>query len=177
MGQESLALSGDELRIPALVTDSAFHYDAELEFDRPELNALRDIWREKTKNKPIASRSDFDARTVKPFMRNMVILDVVQQPDGSRRYRQRYEGSAVVEVFGEQTGRFLDEYIPTDRLARWVAGHDIIALSGRPLRFVINYNSPQISYLRSEVLMLPLSEDGETVNMVMAFNYFGPKES
>jgi hypothetical protein len=175
MGQESLASDIGELRIPALVVDSAFQYDAELEFDRAELNQLRDIWREKTKSKPIASRAEFDARTLKPFMRNMVILDVETQQDGNRRYRNRYEGSAVVEVFGEQTGRYLDEYVPADRLERWRAAHDLSVLSGRPLRFVINYNSPQISYLRSEVFMIPLSEDGTMVNMLMAFNYFGPK--
>ncbi len=175
MGQQSLARDLGDLRIPALVVDSAFQYDVELEFARPELNQIRDIWREKTKVKPVASRADFDARTLKPFMRNMVILDVEMQPDGSRRYKNRYEGSAVVEVFGEQTGKYLDQYVPADRLERWRAGHDLIALSGRPLRFVINYNSPQISYLRSEVFMVPLSEDGTTVNMLMAFNYFGPK--
>jgi hypothetical protein len=175
MGQESLARDVGELRIPALVVDSAFQYGDELEFDRAELNQLRNIWREKTRNKRIASREDFDARTVKPFMRNMVILDVETQADGTRRYRNRYEGSAVVEVFGEQTGRYLDEYMPPDRLERWRAGHDLIVLSGRPMRVVVNYNSPQISYLRSEIFTFPLSSDGETVNMVMAFNYFSPK--
>ncbi len=177
MAKDSLARQIEELNIPSLVSDSAFQFDAELDFERKELNEIRDIWREKTKTKPIASRADFDARTIKPFMRHLVIMEVEPQPDGSRRYRQRYEGSAIVEVFGELTGRYLDEYMPPDRVARWVAGHDIIALSGRPLRFVIKYNSPQISYLKSEVLMLPMSEDGEKVNMIMAFNYFGPKST
>lgn len=176
MGQESLARDLGELRIPALVNDSAFQFDAELEFDRPELNQLRDIWREKTKSKPIASRADFDARTVKPFMRNMAILDVEHMADGTRRYKSRYEGSALVEVFGEQTGRYLEEYMPPDRIARWRAGHDLVVLSARPLRIVVNYNSPQISYLRSEILCFPLSEDGTTINMVMGFNYFSPKQ-
>jgi hypothetical protein len=176
MDRDALARKIEELNIPSLVSDSAFQFDAELAFERKELNELVAIWRAKTKDKAIPSRADFDARTIKPYMRNLAILDVIPQPDGSRRYRQRYEGSAIVEIFGEQTGKYLDEYMPPDRVARWVAGHDIIALSGRPLRFVINYNSPALSYLKSEVLILPLSDDGATTNMVMAFNYFGPKD-
>jgi hypothetical protein len=176
MGKESLARDLGELRIPALVNDSTFQFDAELNFERPELNQLRDIWREKTKSKLIASRADFDARTVKPFMRHMAILDVEALPDGDRRYKNRYEGSAIVEVFGEQTGRYLDEYMPPDRIARWRAGHDLVVLSARPLRIVVNYKSPQISYLRSEIFCFPLSEDGSTINMVMGFNYFSPKQ-
>jgi hypothetical protein len=174
MGQESLAHDIKALHIPALVEDSAFHYDAELDFERAELNALRGIWREKTKVKPIASRADFDARTIKPYMRNLSIMDVVDEA-GVRRYRYRYMGSAIVEVFGEQTGRYIDEFISPDRMARWRAAHDLVVVSGRPIRFVVNYASPQISYLSSECLMVPLSEDGERVNMLMSFVYLGPK--
>jgi hypothetical protein len=166
----------EDLNIPALVEDEIFRFDTVLKFDRPELNAIRDIWQSKLAGRPIAARADFDARTLKPYMRNMGIIEVVPQPDGSRRYRQRYEGSAIVEVFGEQTGKFVDEYIPPNRFARWRAAHDLVALSGRPLRFIVNYASQQISFLRSEIFLMPLAEDGANVNMIMFFNYFGPKQ-
>jgi hypothetical protein len=45
------------------------------------------------------------------------------------------------------------------------------------LRFVVNYTSPQINYLSSECLMLPLSEDGSAVNMMMSFVYLGAKRA
>ena len=175
MGRDSLAHKIEELNIPSLVSDTAFQFDAELTFERKELNDVVNIWRAKTKDKPIASRADFDARTIKPYMRNMSILDVEIQPDGTRRYKYRYMGSAIVEVFGEQTGRHLDEFIAPDRMARWTAAHDLIVLSGRPLRYEVSYRSPQINYLASECLMLPLSEDGQNVNMMMCFIYVGPR--
>jgi hypothetical protein len=178
MAMQTATVNLQELQIPALVEDQAFYFDAELHFDRPELNQLYDIWRSKTKHKKLASRADFDARTMKPFMRHLVILDVEWQEDGSRRYRNRYTGSAVVEVFGEQTGRHVDEYIPPDRLPRWKAGHDAVVLAKRPLRAVINYNSPQISYLRSEIFCFPVSDDPDgRVNMLLGFNYFSPKRT
>jgi len=166
-----------EKKIPDLVEDEAFRFDATLEFDRAELNRLRDIWKEKAAARGFATRADFDARTMKPFMRNVSILDVVAQSDGRRRYRYRYFGSSIVEVFGEQTGHFIEEFIPPDKMARWTAGHDLVVLSGRPLRFRIAYNSPHINYLSSESLVLPLGDDQGTINMLLCCIYFGPKRT
>ncbi len=174
MAQAQLARDLTKLAIPALVEDDSFRFDTGLEFERSELNVLRDIWREKCGQKGHATRSEFDARTIKPYMRNLSILDVVPQADGGRRYRYRYFGSAIVDVFGEHTGHYIDQFIPPDRMARWTAGHDLVALSGRPLRFTINYNSPQISYLSSESLVLPLSDESGKVVMLMCCIYFGP---
>jgi len=167
----SLAHSVSKLPIPALVEDEHFRFYTELDFERAELNAIREIWREKSKGKGHATRADFDARTLKPYLRNMLILDVVEQENGTRRYRYRYMGSSLVEVFGEQTRRFVDEFIPSDKMARWTAGHDLIVLSGRALRMVVNYTSPQINYLGSEGIFFPLVDETERVVHVMGFNY------
>ena len=43
--------------------------DMVLQFDQPELNALRDVWNLKAKLAGgLPSRSDFDARTLKPLL-------------------------------------------------------------------------------------------------------------
>jgi len=177
MKKASPAQSRPDARIPGLVEDEAFRFDATLEFDRAELNQLRDIWKQKAAARGFATRADFDARTMKPFMRNVSILDVVAQPDGTRRYRYRFFGSSIVEVFGEQTGHFIEEFIPPDKMARWTAGHDLVVLSGRPLRFRIAYNSPHINYLSSESLVLPLGDEQGTIVMLLCCIYFGPKRT
>lgn len=163
--------------IQGLVQDEIFRFDVVLEFEQRELNALTEIWAQKSEGKSFVTRADFDARTVKPYMRNLFILDVVRQPDSSRRYRYRYMGSALVEVFGEQTGRYLDEFIPAKKLVRWTAAHDLIVMSKRPMRFLVNYASPQISFLKGECLMLPLYKDEDTVDMIMGFNYINAKRN
>lgn len=177
MNKASKPTSEIDSAVTALVEDEAFHFDVVLEFQRPELNQIRDIWRQKSAAKGYASRADFDARTVKPYMRHMTILDVVVQPNGTRRYRHRYMGSALVEIFGEQTGRYLDEFIPPDRIARWTAGHDLVVLSGRPTRIIVRYRQSQMNYLQSETLSIPLSQDGEVFDMEMSFLYFAPKQT
>jgi hypothetical protein len=177
MSNASLARPLGNEPVPALIEDEAFRFDTSLEFERRELNALRDVWHEKCVEKGFATRADFDARTIKSYMRNLTILDVLPQADGSRRYKYRYFGSSIVEVFGEHTNHFIEEFIPPEKMARWTAGHDLVVLSGRPLRFVINYNSPAINYLSSESLVLPLSDDKGTVVMLMCCLYFGPKRT
>lgn len=166
-----------DAQIPALVEDESFRFDATLQFDRAELNHLRDIWREKASKRGFTTRTDLDARSLKPFMRNLTILDVVPQDDGTRRYRYRFFGSSIVEVFGEQTGHFIEEFIPPEKMARWTAGHDLVVLSGRPLRFRIAYNSPAINYLSSESLVMPIGNDDGTIVMLMCCLYFGPRRS
>lgn len=161
--------------IPERVEDESFRFDTELQFLRPELDALYQVWRRICARKGHASRADFDARAIKAHLRNLSVLDVVPQSDGSRRYRYRYFGSAVADVFGEQTGHYLEQFIPPERMARWRMGHDLVALSGRPVRFLINYTSPLIDYLSSESLVLPLSEESGATNMLMCCVYFGPK--
>ena len=166
-----------DVPLPALVEDESFHFDADLKFERPELNLLREIWREKSKARGCAKRADFDARTLKPYLRNMLILDVLPKDDGTRRYRYRYMGSSIVEVFGEQTHRFVDDFIPPNKMARWTAGHDLIVLSGRALRLVVNYTSPQINYLGSEGIFFPLVNDEDQVVQIMGFNYLKPRRA
>ena len=161
--------------IPALIEDEHFRFYVELEFDRPELNVLRDILRQKSAAKGYVVRADFEARAIKQYLRNMLVLDVVEQPDGSRRYRYRNMGMAIVEAFGEQTGRYVDEFIPPSKIARWTAGHDLIVLSGRPMRFVVNYTSPQVNYLRSEGLFFPLMSEDDRFTQIMGFNYLSPR--
>jgi len=48
-------------------------------------------------------------------------------------------------------------------------------LSGRALRLVVNYTSPQINYLGSEGLFFPLVDDNDRVIQIMGFNYMKPR--
>ncbi len=96
--------------------------DTTLKFDAPELNALRDVWSLKAKAAGgLPSRADFDARTLKPFLRHVSIVERATHPSGWPSYRFRFYGSALAQRFGEQTGQFIEMSIPPDRLKRWVA--------------------------------------------------------
>ena len=148
--------------------------DTTLEFDCPELNAFRDVWNEKAKGS-LPSRADFDARTLKPFLRHVSIVERATHPSGRPSYRYRFYGSALAQRFGEQTGQFIEMSIPPDRLKRWIAGYDAVLEGGVPMRFLSYFEIPRVSYLNGESFSAPLSNGGKKPTTVLAATYFTPK--
>ncbi|HXC57004.1 MAG TPA: hypothetical protein VNU97_17020 [Rhizomicrobium sp.] len=150
--------------------------DSGLHFDTPELNALRDVWNEKAGLAGgLPSRADFDARTLKPCLRHVSIVERAIHPAGRPSYRFRYYGSALAQRFGEQTGQFIEMSIPLDRLPRWIAAYDAVLEAGAPLRFLSYFEIPRISYLNGESFSAPLSNGGRKPNTILAATYFTPK--
>jgi hypothetical protein len=135
---------------------------SELQFETPQLNQLRDTWfeiAEKKKGPP--SRADFDARTLKPFLTNISLVDCVTQKKGRSRYRFRLVGSELTRLFGDQTGRYADEFFPPASLPRWVMAYDIVIDTGRPMRFTSRFILPLISHLDGESFSAPLVSEGK----------------
>src|SRR6266481_7226172 len=154
----------------------AMRSDTELIFDAPELNALRDIWNEKaTLARGLPSRADFDARTLKPFLRHVSIVERAVNPAGRSSYRFRFYGSDLAQRFGEQTGQFIEMSVPLDRLPRWIAAYDAVLDAGGPMRFLSYFEIPRISYLNGESFSAPLSNGGRKPNTILAATYFTPK--
>jgi len=144
---------------------------AVLEFDRPELNQLRDIWLEKAAGTPIPYRSDFDARTLKPMLRNVVILEHVE--DGGRwRYRIRLMGSEISRLMGEGTGRFLDECVSANTLPRWLIAYDAVMEAQVALRFLSRYEAQRVRYLTSESFIAPMLDARGNPTLLLSCAYF-----
>jgi len=150
--------------------------DTALKFDSPELNALRDVWNEKAMAAgSLPARADFDARTLKPFLRHVSIVERATHPSGRPSYRFRFYGSALAQRFGEQTGQFIEMSIPPDRIKRWIAGYDAVLEGGVPMRFLSYFEIPRVSYLNGESFSAPLSNGTHKPTTVLAATYFSPK--
>jgi hypothetical protein len=151
-----------------------FRCDTQLEFERPELNALRDLWRSLAAGNVAPSRADFDARTLKPFLRNIAIIERVVTAD-KWRYRARLTGSAIVEIAGDNTGRFFDQCIAPEFLARSTVPYDTVLDSGTPLRVVSSFELPLLSYLGGESFFAPLADTHGVLTLVLTCVYFKPR--
>ncbi len=150
--------------------------DTELNFDAPELNDLRTVWDEKVAAAGgLPSREDFDARTLKPFLRHVSIVERAEHPAGRMSYRYRFYGSALAQRFGEQTGQFLEMSVPLDRLTRWIKAYDAVLEAGRPMRFLSYFEIPRVSYLNGESFSAPLANGNRKPNTILACTYFTPK--
>jgi len=143
------------------------------DFQTPELAALFAIWREKGRER-WPRRADFDARTLKPFLRNIAILER-HEADARVRYRLRYFGTDFVRLFGEQSGRFVDEFLPPANLPRWTLAYETVLLAHAPLRFIANFSMPQISFLKSESFSVPLAAESGAPPLLLTAMYVSPK--
>jgi hypothetical protein len=128
-------------------------------FDQPELNAMCALWHAKSCGE-LPPRAAFDMRALKPFVRNVFLMDRIGQK-GVWRYRFRLFGSNLVHLFGEHTGRYLDATI------RY----------GAPLRFINYYRTPSQDFLKGEIFAAPLADEVEGQPLVMAATYVNHKDA
>jgi hypothetical protein len=133
--------------------------DPTLAFEPPELTRALALWREKAGAHEMPLRRDMGARALKAFLRNVAITDVVDE-DRTRRYRFRLMGTAIAGLFGDHTGKFIDEAVVSPFRERWCAMIDATLAAGAPLRFFgrVDYNDQD--YLAMELLLAPLRDEG-----------------
>ena len=144
-------------------------YDAN--FDRAELHAFCELWLSKATD-GVPARSAFDLRALKPFLRNITILER-EVTNGARRYRFRLFGSTLALLFGEHTGRYLDEMVAAELLPSWLAFYDTVLSCGQPLCIFNYYRTKSEDYIKGEILAAPLADDSGDVHMILAGTYVG----
>lgn len=130
------------------------------------LRKLHDYWDEKRAGRAMPSRSDIDPLDIPSLLPNLLLFDVEAE---SRRLRARLVGTAIVELYGaDYTGKYLDEIDFGDRRDQILEDYATCVELRRPSisnRLFWNLRDAQ---LRIERLILPLSNDQETVNMLLA---------
>lgn len=143
-------------------------------FDRPELLEMLELWRAHCRPGHLPSRADFSVRALKPFLRQIVILDVVPH-ETARRYLHRLVGSAITERMGETTGKFLDDVLPLPFYEKTAAFFDAVVEHRCPLRVINDYDIESMNHTRGEIFLMPLADDGVTPNMLLTVSYIAAK--
>lgn len=136
-----------------------------LAFDHPNLQRLYDYWTLKCGIRKMPSRDDIDPLDITYIFGNVTLVDVIEGE--APRFRIRLLGTNLAQRAGyELTGKILDELPATEFRTlveqRWneVAGSGVALKCGRDAVF------DERSY-RYKSVILPLSPDGEAVNMLM----------
>ena len=142
--------------------------DPALAFETPELARALALWQEKAGAHGLPSRHELGARALKAFLPNVVIVDAVGDRP-TRRYRFRLEGTALVELLGDHTGKFFDEAVASPFRERWSAMMDATLDGGAPLRFFGSIEYDAQDYLSLELLLTPLSDEGVEAVLLVAY--------
>ena len=132
----------------------------------PVLRGLYEYWASKRQGLIPPPRAAIHPEEMVKWLPNLMLLDVVGEPP---RFHVRLFGTALVEAYGEEiTGRFMDDcdlnYI-THQLEEQMLE---VVRNGAPN--VIHAWFAKIAderYLDYERIALPLSSDGEHVNMIL----------
>jgi hypothetical protein len=137
----------------------------DIEVYHPELRQLHGYWLAKKGERLAPARSDISPAEMRSFLPHVFLLEVVGTP---RRFRFRLTGTEVVDRYGEElTGRFLDE-IDLDEVGSEIIGeYERATREVRPVCSRWNYKKGDGHFLRYERLILPLSTDGQTVDMLL----------
>lgn len=135
------------------------------------LQAMYSYWLQQRGDCAMPARRNIVPQDIPALLPHIFLVDVM--PAG--RYRFRLVGTHIVEHIGDVTGKYLDEAASGEHYERAKRNFDTVS------------QQPAIHYLVSELywrerswtiyrrLLMPLSDDGLTVNMMMAAAFYEPR--
>jgi hypothetical protein len=146
--------------------------DFRRELRDPDLIAFYEYWLTLCAGRRMPRREDIDPLSIPSgYLADLMLVEVLEEP---RRYRYRLIGTHVVEASGEdRTGRYFDEVPFIKRNPVIASQYDAVVARGKPL-----YSLEPFTNLRTgtayevDRLLLPLSSDGERVDMIIVLFQF-----
>jgi hypothetical protein len=132
------------------------------------LAALLTYWRSKLAGRAMPQRADIEPTEIPQLLPHLQLVDRV-----AGRYRYRLAGTAIIAAYGnELTGKFVDEIIPAGRRAVAEGHYNTVYETKRPLFVRNKYTTTRDIDIVASRVILPLSEDGASVSMVVMAQTF-----
>ncbi len=167
-----------ELEAKAKTAGWGVEVDPLLRFERAELRAAsRSVELKSIERGGLPTRSDLDARLLKPFLRHLTIMEYVPDQDGKPHFKFRLQGMALVQYFGEQTGRMLEDSVSADTVEAWNTGYLALLKAKRPMRVLTYYQMQTVDYITGENFSVALGNGDLDPVCVLTVTYFSPRSS
>jgi hypothetical protein len=129
---------------------------------------LYQYWLDKRRTLPFPSRKDIDPLDFAFAFSRVSLIDVL---NGPRRFRYRLVSTALTDRLGyEMTNKFTEE-IPEDDVRQYVENLYNWVLDSRLPIYEKSTRTFKNQIWQHEALVLPLSSDGETIDMIMAYRW------
>jgi hypothetical protein len=142
-------------------------FERELQQSRhKQLKELYLYWRAKCGDRRAPTRAEILPEEIRPILPHILLLDIVGDVP---RLKYRLVGTEFVHIYGaEVTGKFVDE-IDFDGMNKLIiADYVKVVKECRPSWTSWNFAKDDGRWLEYERLTLPLSQDGQIVNMLLA---------
>ncbi|MDY0885896.1 PAS domain-containing protein [Dongia soli] len=129
------------------------------------VHQLYDYWLSKSRDRRIPSRADIYPEEIPQLLPYVMLHDVVRQ-NGFYRFKARLIGTHIVDVCGSNpTGRYIDEYMPREDYKKIYETLTGVITTKAPAHGVVPVHGEDGYFLDFEVITMPLSYDGEQVDM------------
>ncbi len=145
---------------------------AQLDLDKdlpryPDLCQVLDYWKSRKGDRIVPARADIDPVDIPRLLPRVMLVDIETGPSGDLDFRYRLSGTGIRNVHGYDATGLRPRDLKPALYGKLIHAHYRAAVEARaPLAHVIAMitNKKQRSYAR---IILPLSDDGETINMLM----------
>ncbi|MSO77952.1 MAG: PAS domain-containing protein [Alphaproteobacteria bacterium] len=139
--------------------------DCPEDITHPQFRQLFDLWDELRGGRAFPARQDFALPSLVFLFGNLMLVDIVGD---SARLRFRLVGTQIVNRLGsDPTGQWFEPPLAGSYLAPILAVATSV-LSHRAPRMALRNMTPGQASCRFELLVVPLSDDGQAINMLMA---------
>ena len=147
------------------LSDGAEPRAAEVVPATPVARRLLDYWRSKLNGRNAPRREEILPEELADLLPWVILVEVVGSP---ARFRVRLAGTGVVQEYGsEMTGQFLDDLDMGGARERSLEDHRRAVRECRPVVGSFDFKKDDGRWVTYERITLPLSADGETVNMLL----------
>ncbi len=137
----------------------------------PEQRQIYDYWVERAGGRPMPARRDINPAHVPRLLPSISLVDVEERP---QRFRIRLAGTRLREIYDREiTGSYLDDLDDWGcRRQYWQAAYARVVEAGRPAQGVVRGPKESKEHLVQFWLRLPLSSDGDRVDMILSYDAF-----
>jgi len=137
------------------------------------LRQLFAYWQGKRGDRAMPARADIDPSEIKALLPYMILVDVVHGADAALDFVYRLVGTREVEIRGaDPTGRRVAEAYHGPSAENAVGCYVQVVEARAPLLDDEYFVRDGDRYADEANLFLPLSNDGEKVNMVLVFTAY-----
>jgi len=147
---------------------------AEAIFANKKLDALLTIWKGLPAEQGVPRRKDMTPQLLRSYLTDIAVYERLSGDERRQRWRVRVMGGKFAEVLGDFNGRYFDEAVPPQHLARWRAAPEAVLKARAPLRFVSRSETANKSFITGEYLVAPLLGDDGMLNTVLSAAAFSP---
>ena len=141
-----------------------------LEAYNPRLARLHEYWIGKCAGRALPSRADIEPLEMKEWLGNLLLAEFFA---GIEHYRVRLDGSNLIGHGGkDRTGKGSEVLTSDEERNLIVAQYKPVLDTAQPAYYETQFLNSEGRFLREQKLLLPLSDNGSLVNMVLAGIYY-----